>query len=169
MRKVIEGFSDYFIYPDGTVKSIKPDGRFGGCKELSTIKPFLSKQGYLCVNLRDQFYRPKQVKVHRLVAIHFIPNPLNLPQVNHKDGNKQNPHKDNLEWCTAKQNIAHACSNGLRDNDCRKVAMIIKSPTGEIYNVFGLSKFAREHNLSVSCLSQLRSGQLTQHKGWTKA
>lgn len=169
MRKVIEGFEDYFIYPDGTVKSIKSDGRYGGCRELSVMKPFLNKQGYLCVNLIDNLCKQKQVKVHRLVATHYIPNPHNLPQVNHKDGNKMNPHKDNLEWCTAKQNISHACVNGLRDNDCRKFSMSIKSPEGVVYNIFGLGAFAREHNLSISCLSQMRNGKLSQHKGWTVA
>lgn len=169
MRKVIEEFPSYFIYPDGAIKSMKGDGRFGGRTELSLVKPFTNKQGYLCVNLYDELCKMKQVKVHRLVAIHFIPNPNNLPQVNHRDGNKLNPHKDNLEWCTAKQNIAHACANGLRDNDCRKVSMVIKSPDGVVHNVFGLGAFAREHNLNTSCLSQMRNGKLSQHKGWTVA
>jgi hypothetical protein len=56
----------------------------------------------------------KNLKIHRLVAEAFIPNPDNLPQVNHKDGNKLNNSVDNLEWCTCQYNIQHSFANGLQ-------------------------------------------------------
>ena len=52
--------------------------------------------------------------VHRLVAKYFIPNPNNLPCVNHKDGNKQNNRVDNLEWCTHSENTLHSFRTGLQ-------------------------------------------------------
>ena len=57
--------------------------------------------------------KPKAYLIHRLVAEVFIPNPAGLPCVNHKDGDKSNPHPENLEWCTHKQNMRHAMDTGL--------------------------------------------------------
>lgn len=62
------------------------------------------KDGYLIASLRKGGIK-RMKKVHRLVAEAFIPNPQNLPQVNHKDENKSNNNVDNLEWCTASYNI----------------------------------------------------------------
>jgi len=54
----------------------------------------------------------KDISVHRIVALAFIPNPKNLPEVNHKDRNKLNPHRNNLEWTTPRANIQHAVRTG---------------------------------------------------------
>lgn len=54
------------------------------------------------------WYQGKNLYVHRFVATQYIPNPDNLPEVNHKDGDKQNNHVDNLEWVTRKENHHHA-------------------------------------------------------------
>ena len=56
----------------------------------------------------------KSLKVHRLVAISFIPNPMNKPYINHIDGNPINNCVENLEWCTQHENVVHAYKIGLR-------------------------------------------------------
>ena len=75
------------------------------------LKPWIRK-GYHIVQLynRDKY---KNYKVHRLVAITYIPNPYNKPAINHIDGDKSNNHVSNLEWVTYKENTDHAKANGL--------------------------------------------------------
>jgi hypothetical protein len=72
-----------------------------------------SKFGYLKVNLFLNGNRTTHL-IHRLVAIHFIPNSDNKPCVNHKDGNKSNNSVDNLEWVTIAENNTHALETGLK-------------------------------------------------------
>lgn len=84
----------------------------GNVKNIITgkiLNPALKRNGYLSVDLR--YGRSKTVSIHRLVAEAFIPNPLGLPYVNHKDEFKTNNKVENLEWCTAKYNAEAFRSN----------------------------------------------------------
>lgn len=100
--RTIEEYPDYEISSFGRVKSLK----FGKEKIL---KQAINK-GYFYVGLHKDNKR-KNYFVHRLVATAFIPNPDNLPIINHKDENPSNNHLSNLEWCTIVYNINYGLHN----------------------------------------------------------
>lgn len=70
------------------------------------IKPAINLKGYAFVQLHKNGCSEMKT-VHRLVADAFIPNPEHLPQINHKDENKENNCIENLEWCSASYNVAY--------------------------------------------------------------
>jgi hypothetical protein len=65
--------------------------------------------------------KKKNFDIHRLVGIHFIPNPFNKSQINHKNGNKENNYYEDLEWMTYEENIDHAFKNNLHNKPRKKV------------------------------------------------
>lgn len=73
-------------------------------RELSVIQ---KKDGYTCITLCDKDHNKKQYRIHQLVAKAFIPNPNNLPMINHKNEIKNDNRVENLEWCTAQQNSSY--------------------------------------------------------------
>ena len=87
----------YDVDKSGTVVNVKTG------KILHQHK---DKNGYLFVTLCNNG-KQKRIAVHRLVALKFIPNTMNLPQVNHKNGIKTDNRVENLEWCTASENQQH--------------------------------------------------------------
>ena len=78
------------------------------------MSPTTNPNGYLKVGLANGNGTHNQFLLHILVAKHFIPNPYDHPQVNHKDGVKANCSYLNLEWMTAQENNEHALRTGLR-------------------------------------------------------
>lgn len=70
--------------------------------------------GYPRVDCYISKYSKKSIYVHRLVALAFIPNPENKPQVNHKDSNRKNNNVSNLEWVTHQENMIHARKSAVR-------------------------------------------------------
>lgn len=158
----------YQISSYGRVKSLpKIDGvRFRGHSII--LKQKIQKTGYCCVQLNDNKNRkPSNQLVHRMVALHFIQNPKNLPQVNHIDFNKQNNYTLNLEWASPKENTQHAIKNGVNkvygsDNGFSKIT---EKEAVEIFlSKERLIDLSKKYGLSVPVLSKIR-----RREAWVRA
>lgn len=101
---------DYIVSSDGKVYSTNING-FGAIKYREEISQRENADGYMQITVGKTDNR-SQYRVHRMVAEAFIPNPDNLPEVNHKDYDRTNNKVDNLEWCTHADNIAHSAGTG---------------------------------------------------------
>ena len=114
----IKGYETIYLVSNlGRIKSLDKEVnvRFN-CKAIKKSKIIQTnslRKGYKYVQLYDLESNYKKFSLHRLIALHFIPNPNNYPMINHKDGNTLNNSIDNLEWCTASQNTRHAFDTGL--------------------------------------------------------
>lgn len=109
-RDVIGYEGLYQVSNFGRVRSLHKRG--GGClvkAKGGIIKPYVVR-GYATVSLRKEGSY-KHFQLHRIVATAFIPNPNELPQVNHIDEVKTNNHVNNLEWCTRSYNINYGSRN----------------------------------------------------------
>ena len=101
----IEGYEGlYEVSSYGRVRSLDRYDSNNHFRKGKVLSPVKNKDGYLQVNLCCNG-KYKMFLVHRLAAQAFIPNPDNLPEINHKDENPGNNNVDNLEWCTRKYNI----------------------------------------------------------------
>jgi len=98
--RTIKGYENYRVSNKGRVWSDKTN---------KMLRPRLGNRGYYDIALKNNS-KSKRFYVHRLVALTFIPNPENKPQVNHIDLNRTNSNVENLEWCTDQENKDHAAS-----------------------------------------------------------
>lgn len=124
----------YEVSNKGRVRSLH-----GG--RIRILKPNPNKKGYMRINLfKGGNGKHKMYEVHRLVAIAFLPNPFNLPCINHKDENTSNNCVENLEWCTKKYNSRYGTVRQRIGEKNRNGALSKKvyqySQTGELIAIF---------------------------------
>ena len=158
--KDIKGFEGHYQVSDlGRVKSLTREVKMGSmvCTRKGRIlKEGTHKKGYKFVILQRENLKVCK-KIHRLVAENFIPNPNNLPCVNHIDKNKNNNLVTNLEWCTNQYNIEYSQAK----------TVILKSPSGEYVKITNISKFCRENGVTNSNLTKVINGTRKSCCGWT--
>lgn len=155
----------------GRIKSVKRID-LGGRKWPEKIMSQSIVKGYAKVGLHHARIN-KQMSVHRLVALAFIPNPSNLPQINHKDENPLNNHVENLEWCDCLYNMTYGTRvaraakkhsetmKGIipRPETMKRTAKI-SLLTGETLEIFAsASEAARKNGVSESKISMVCNGK----------
>ncbi len=173
--KFIKGFEDrYKVSDHGRICSVNRIDRQGTVRRGLILAQVLIPLGYYYVYLYDlKIKRQKGCRVNRLVAETFIENPLNLPQVNHKDSNRKNNYYENLEWVTSKENVRHAMEKGRMIFGTGKLARRFEGCV-EVFNVDGIcidvlcgAKDMKAKGYNCSHVSSCLNGKRKSHKGMT--
>lgn len=140
MEKEIKGFPGYMITDDGRVISYK-------YKKPRIMKTWYQKSGYenikLCKNNETTHFL-----IHRLVAEAFIPNPNNLPEVNHKNKDRQDNRVENLEWCDRISNLydSYSTMSPIRNyRECYLIRELDGQIVGEFKTVKSAAEYANEY------------------------
>lgn len=146
-------YGNYWVSNKGRVKNRK--GRI--------LKGGFNTKGYphVCVKIDGSQFT---YKIHRLVATAFLPNPNNLPQVNHIDGNKTNNDVNNLEWCDNSYNHKHKCEHGLNvslKGEQHGNSKLTEEAVKDIYTSTGSRKeVAQKYEISIATVSAIRNKRL---------
>lgn len=138
------------------------------------LKSHVSDNGYLHVTVNPfGEFKSYNIRIHREVAIAFIPNPSNKPEVNHIDCDKTNPNVRNLEWATSKENAEHANENNLitrlrgEDNVRSKFTEDFIEKIRKLYipyhKKYGLRALGKEYGFHHTAMSKALLGTNWKH------
>lgn len=155
--KDIEGYNGY---------QVSNFGRIWNVKEQRYLKGGLQQNGYCRVTLQCGNGKKKNEKIHRLVARAFLPNPENLPFVNHKDENPQNNHVDNLEWCSPAYNNTYG-TRVARAAETKKYKITVYDKEDNIVGYYNGSVEAAEAlGVSKTTISSWINGRAKSRDGY---
>ena len=157
--KILESHPNYGFTENGEVFNLKFERQ---------LKPYVSATtGYLYITLRHKDGRYRPTSLHRCVAKLYIDNPNNLPFVNHIDGNKLNPNKNNLEWTDNSRNIQHAYDIGLIPKGEDRYNNV--NPVEKIHHVCQLLQegiFSNKEIEEITGVNYKTIGQIKYGKQW---
>lgn len=147
---------------------IHPDGRVWNKGKNAWHSQTQNPNGYMKVHLKMNG-KEEQLLVHRVVALHFLPNPYEHPQVNHMDGDKTNNHVENLEWMSREQNIQHSLEIGLRSgfmSHSEKEALLLRVLGGELISALA-SEIGRGQE-ALSKMLRVHAERTQRANAWTQ-
>ena len=127
-----------------------------------------SNTDYQIINFMTVDGNKKTFRVHRLVALAFLPQENGKTEVNHKDGNKKNNSVDNLEWCTPSENQLHAFSIGLqkaRKGEMSNFSKLTKKDIKKIFYLKSLGYLQKDIAKEVGC-TKSNISCILKHKSW---
>jgi hypothetical protein len=164
--KDIIGYEGHYqISNRGRVKSLaRKDASQHTLKEC-ILKPNLNKLGYPLVSLCKDG-QPKTYKIHRFVAIAFIPNPYDKPEVNHKSGVKLDNRAENLEWVTHQENINHKNTILGKNNKGQNHGMAKLTEVSVLQirkSSLKIKELARMYQVSKTLIRLIKNKQLWRH------
>lgn len=157
----INGFPKYMVSDLGRIKSLYHKKT----KRDKILKPTLSYDGYYYVSLScGKIFKHK---IHRLVALHFIPNPDNKPTVNHKKGVKIDNRAVSLEWNTISENTKHAFDNYLMFAKKGEQSSTSKLKNSDVLEIrdskLTYDKLSKIYSVSVSLICAIKKRKKWKH------
>lgn len=132
-------------------------------RDEKILSPAKSEDDYLQVVLCKNGYMATSF-VHRLVAVAFLPNPNDLPVVNHKDENPGNNHASNLEWCTRRYNTNYGTAL-LRRTKAQSIP-VVQLLNGAVVRTWDSMADAQRAGFHAGCISLCCRGQRPTHRGY---
>ena len=107
------------------------------------------------------------IRVHRLVALYFLENPNKYPDINHKNGIKDDNRAENLEWCSKSMNMRHAYDTGLIKGNKNKEILVFDKDTKEhLFTFESVSQCCNMLNLNSSPVYRVLKNKRSHHKGF---
>jgi len=160
--KDVKGYEGYY--------EVSNLGRVKRIGKTNCLRSAITKDGYEQVTLSVN-NKLKSYAIHRLVAIAFIPNPNNLPQVNHKDENKLNNYVENLEWCTQEYNLKYGTARkraNIKNTNRKDISKVVYqySLEGELINIYPSTQELRRLGFNQGNIASCCRGERKSHKGY---